>query len=108
MKEWKNQTLPVKIVEEEQEKNEETRSDKMSQFIMCPSCKAEFVTSHDFNQHLETHWRTTRKGDGETIPRHVNPLLNARLMKAGWFIEHGYRYALLGDVIYRTSVATKY
>lgn len=80
----------------------------MSQLILCPACKSQFVTRIDFERHLETHWRKTLKGNGETISRTTVPLLNAKLMKIGRLIEHGYRYALLGDVIYRTPHTSRY
>lgn len=80
----------------------------MSQLILCPQCKRQFVTRHDFERHLETHWRLTWKKNGHTIPKDCLPVLASRLANTGSITENQYRYALLGDVIYRTRVVTKY
>jgi hypothetical protein len=59
---------------------------------------------------METHWKRTIKGTGETLKASLDPVLSSRLSSVGTLVEGGYRYVLLnnGKLIFRTREIVKY
>jgi len=72
----------------------------------CPICKNEvfFATDVDYNAHMKTHWKNTRKNNGEYMPADLNPQLARMLSIVGTMIKDGYRYTLIDNVIWRKKV----
>ena len=69
----------------------------------CLLCSCCFFTSVDYEAHMETHWKTTRSGNGEWLPAEAAPNLAKMINMVGTLIKGGYKYVLIDNkIIYRT------
>jgi len=70
----------------------------------CLLCSCYFATDVDYEAHMKTHWKKTRSGKGEWLPKEADPDLSRMLSIVGTMIKDGYRYTLIDDrIIYRTK-----
>ena len=71
-------------------------------FRKCPHCTF-FAKPADLSYHLKTHrqWRPTRSGNGETMPKKYDPLLEAKVKDAGTLREGGFVYKVYGELLWR-------
>lgn len=74
---------------------------------MCKICTCRFTSQADFDFHMNTHWRPTRRNPetAATLPAEGDPYLAQMLRFRGALVRDGFRYVLLNDTkIYRERV----
>ena len=72
--------------------------------IKCRYCDCCFFGKVDYENHLKTHWKPAKNGEGEWMLCELDSYLTTRIRNVGSLVLGGYRYSLIDNrILYRTK-----